>query len=145
MHSIETSVDIEAPPERVWAILSNTVAYPTWNPVIRKLDGEWKLGARLLLVIQAPGHRATAFKPTVLDFTRGRLIRWWARLADVPGLFQGVHELRLEPLPDGGTRFHHVERFSGLLVPLLGGTLRDTERGYLAMNEALRARAEARP
>ena len=145
MRSIETSIDIKAPLERVWAILSDTAAYPGWNQVILRLDGEWKLGGRLLLVIQPPGHRATTFRPLIQDFRPGQLIRWRGRLPDVPGLFQGIHEFRLEPLPEGRTRFHHVERFSGILVPLLGGTLRDTERGYLAMNEALKARAEAGP
>jgi hypothetical protein len=36
----------------------------------------------------------------------------------------------------------HSETFSGLLVPLLGKTLRDTERGFLAFNEALKQKVE---
>jgi hypothetical protein len=59
------------------------------------------------------------------------------------GLFDGEHRFVLEPLDDGRTRLTHAERFSGVLAPLvwrLGG--RATERGFEAMNLALKQRVE---
>ena len=45
------------------------------------------------------------FRLTVLAVEDGSLIRWRGRLG-MPGLFDGEHELRLEPTSDGGgTRF----------------------------------------
>ena len=61
----------------------------------------------------------------------------------MPGLFDGEHELRLEPIPDGSTRFVQRETFTGLLVPMMPRILDDTATGFAAMNTALRDRAVA--
>jgi hypothetical protein len=37
----------------------------------------------------------------------------------------------------------HAERFSGLLPPLMGGLLKDSEEGFRLMNQALKTRVEA--
>ena len=62
----------------------------------------------------------------------------------LPGLFDGEHEFRLEPSV-GGIRFHHRERFSGLFVALLPAqNFVSIEAGFVAMNRALKLRAERR-
>jgi len=61
----------------------------------------------------------------------------------VPGLFDGEHGFRLEAIA-GGCRLHHGETFNGILVPLFGRMLDDTERGFAALNAALKERAERR-
>ena len=50
----------------------------------------------------------------------------------------------MEPLAGGRTKLMHGEDFSGLLVPLLGGTLKATEVGFAQLNEALKTRAEGK-
>lgn len=70
-------------------------------------------------------------------------LEWRGSLA-VPGLFAGRHYFVLEPAGSGACRLVHGEEFSGLLLPLMGGLLADTEKGFHAMNAALKARAEAR-
>lgn len=71
----------------------------------------------------------------------GRELRWLGRLL-VPGLFDGEHSLLVEPLDRNRSRFVQSERFSGLLVGLLGGVLGKTEAGFEQMNRALKERAE---
>ena len=83
------------------------------------------------------------FRPTVLAVEDGTLLRWRGRLG-MPGLFDGEHEFRLEPIPDGGTRFTQRETFTGLLVPMMPRVLVDTATGFAAMNAALRDRAVSR-
>jgi hypothetical protein len=68
-------------------------------------------------------------------------LRWLGRLL-FPGVFDGEHSLRIEPLDGGGSRFVQSERFSGLLVGLAKGTLAKTEAGFENMNAALKARVE---
>jgi hypothetical protein len=60
----------------------------------------------------------------------------------MPGIFDGEHSLRIEPLASGRSRFVQSERFSGLLVGLVKGTLAKTEAGFGQMNAALKARVE---
>ena len=141
MRELRREIEIDAPPERVWAVVSDLVAYPEWNPFIRRIGGELREGARLEVRIEPPGGRAMTFKPTVRAVEANRELRWLGRLL-LPGVFDGEHSLRIEPLDGGRSRFIQSERFSGLLVGLFGGTLAKTEAGFEQMNTALRARVE---
>jgi hypothetical protein len=140
--TISDTIEIDADPEAVWRELADTGSYPGWNPFVRRLDGELREGARLTVEIAPPGGRAMTFKPTVLAARPGRELRWRGRFL-MPGLFDGEHSFEIEPLGDGRSRFTQAERFSGLLVRPFGGTLEKTQRGFEAMNRALKARAEA--
>ena len=142
MRTIEHTVDIQAPAATVWQILTDIDQYAEWNPFMTRLSGRLALGERLTLSVR-PGTRTMTFRPTVLGFEDGALIRWRGRLG-MPGLFDGEHELRLEPSPDGGTRFVQRESFTGLLVPMMPRVLAETATGFAAMNVALRDRAEFR-
>ena len=134
-------VEIDAPPERVWAVVSDFAAYPEWNPFIHRISGELRTGARLEVQIEPPGARATTFKPTVRVVETNHELRWLGRLL-LPGVIDGEHSLRIEPLDGGRSRFVQSERFTGLLVGFVRGTLAKTEVGFEQMNAALKARVE---
>ena len=55
--------------------------------------------------------------------------------------FDGEHELCVVATDPRTSRFTQREAFRGVLVPLLGRILDDTEAGFAAMNAALDARA----
>jgi hypothetical protein len=142
MRELATSIEVDATPERVWSVLTDFESFPDWNPFIRSASGEVEPGAKLEVRLEPPGGRAMTFKPTVLVAEPARELRWLGRLL-LPGVFDGEHIFRIEPLEGGRSRFVQAERFSGMLVPLFGKTLEQTRRGFEAMNEALRRRAEA--
>jgi hypothetical protein len=141
VRELRREIEIDAPPESVWAVLSDFAAYSEWNPFIRRIGGELREGARLEVRIEPPGARATTFKPTVRAVETNRELRWLGRLL-LPGVVDGEHSLRIEPLDGGRSRFVQSERFTGLLVGLVGGTLAKTEAGFEQMNTALKARVE---
>ncbi len=115
--------------------------YPAWNPFVTSVDGVLREGGKLRVRLAPPGRRTMTFEPTVMALAQERELRWLVRLL-VPGLLDGEHAFRLEERA-GGCRFHQTERFSGLLVPLLGAGLPEAARhGFEAMNAALKARAE---
>lgn len=134
MKQIRSTIDIPAGPELVWQVLTDTGELARWNPFLTQLDGTLEVGERLQITVR-PGDRTMSFRPRVVAVEPGRVLRWQGRLG-VPGIFDGLHELRLEPIATG-TRFVHSESFRGLLVPVLGRVLADTEQGFVAMNEAL--------
>lgn len=139
---IDTMIDIAAAPRTVWRILMDFAAYPEWNPMVRSIAGDKRRGARLTIRIQPPGKREISFRPRVQAVNEQRAFVWLGHLL-WPGLFDGLHEFRLQPFA-GGTRFYHRETFSGLLAPLLWPMLEaPTRAGFEAMNRALKARAEA--
>ena len=85
-HELETTIEIDAPTERVWSLLLDFASYPSWKPFVREISGAPDVGARL------------------------------------------------------------VVRLGHLLVPLLRRSLDTDFRGaFVAMNEALKARAETGP
>jgi len=144
MREIRTEIEIAAPAERVWQVLTDFAAFPQWNPFIPRLSGEARRGAALSVHLQPPGGRGITLRPTVLAAEPNRELRWLGRLA-LPGLFDGEHRFAIEPLGANRVRFVQEERFTGVLVPLFRGILAATRRGFGEMNGALKARAEQTP
>ena len=142
MRTIETAVDIDAPPDAVWAVIADLAAYREWNPFLVSAEGELQPGARLRITFKSGDRRPVTMRPTVTHVETGRRLCWQGRLL-LPHLFDGAHELVVEPVDGARARFVQREEFGGLLVPLLGRLLRDTAAAFEVMNQALKARVEA--
>jgi hypothetical protein len=139
---LRSQVEIEAPAERVWQVLTHFDAYPDWNPFIRRVTGRPEVDEQLVVRIRPSGTKGMTFRPTVLKAEPNRQLRWLGHLL-VPGLFDGEHIFEIEELDEGRVLFTQREIFRGLLVPLLARSLdRETQRGFEEMNRALRERAE---
>jgi hypothetical protein len=141
MKTLEHSIDIDASPGAVWAVLSDFAAFEEWNPFMTIEGKVTAVGDRFKVTIRPPNRRAMTFTPTVTEYESGMSIGWLGRFL-VPRMLDGAHSLRIEPLPGGRVRFTQRETFRGILVPFMRGMLRDTDAGFTAMNEALRARVK---
>ena len=140
-HTIETDIVIFATENRVWDILTDFHEYPNWNPFIKAISGELKEGAQLEVQVQPTGaKKPTTFKPKLETIKEGQHLSWLGSLP-IPGLFTGRHIFEIQAHPSG-VRFVQKEEFSGLLIPLMKGMLKQTESGFQAMNQALKDRAE---
>jgi hypothetical protein len=138
---LRTEIEIAASPERVWRELTDFARYGEWNPLVPAATGELREGQVLRVKLQA-GKRTLTIKPRLLRVAPNRELAWRGSLP-VPGLFTGEHCFEITSLGEQRVRFHHWEKFTGLLVPLLSRMLDgDTRRGFEAMNQALKARAE---
>ena len=91
-----------------------------------------------------PGQPRFRFRPAVLAARRDEELRWLGSLG-MPGLFDGEHAFLLVQVGPHRTLFRQTERFTGLLAPLLmrGDIEEATRKGFAAMNEALKLRAES--
>lgn len=134
----ETEIFIDAPPERVWALLTDPVAHADWNPMMKAVEGSFTPGDRVRLTMFTPSGGTMTFRPRVLVADPGRELRWLGRLG-LPRLFDGEHYFHLIRDEDG-TRLIHGERFRGLL--LWGIDVHQFRAGFEAGNAKLRARAE---
>ncbi len=142
MKELSAEIEIEAPAGRVWQVLTDFAKFTEWNPFIRQMSGEAKIGARLHVSIGASGTRPMSFSPKILNVEPNRELRWLGRLL-IPGLFNGEHSFTIEPLDEKRVRFTQHEKFTGLLVPFMAKSLgRNARRGFEEMNHALKARAE---
>jgi hypothetical protein len=142
MREITTEIDIRARASHVWEILMEFGAYPSWNPFVRKIAGDARVGSRLDVTMEPPGGKSMRFTPRVRAVRPNREFRWKGRLY-VPGLFDGEHQFIIEPTTKSTVHFIQHERFSGILVPFLWKMLdTKTRKGFVAMNKALKSRAE---
>ncbi|PHQ80928.1 MAG: polyketide cyclase [Coxiella sp. (in: Bacteria)] len=144
MKLIETCIDINAPADRIWQVLTDFSAYTRWNPFIQSVEGAAHQGAHLVVTIAPLGKKPMTFKPTIITMEVNKQLQWRGKLL-IPGLFDGQHCFTLEPQSDRCTRLHHSEQFSGLLAPLVFNSLNAaTTAGFKAMNEALKKQCESR-
>ena len=131
-----------APPDRVWAVLSDFSAYPEWNTFIPEASGPLEKGARLTVRIAPPGGFPMTITPKIIQLEPGSRLTWRGRLF-APGVFDGEHDFVVASRDSYVTRFTQSETFRGLLVPLFASSLnRNVRAGFLVMNKALKSRAE---
>lgn len=143
MKEIHTQIEISAPAERVWKILTNFSAYEDWNPFIRRVAcNELKAGQVLEIALLPPGGEGWTFYPVLLTVHPVRELKWQGRFI-LPGLFDGKHCFTIDPVDEHRVWFVQTEKFSGLLTPFFGGLLRKTHMGFEEMNRALKTRAES--
>lgn len=140
---LETSIEIDAPVEDVWATFGDFARWPEWNPFVVELTGTFEVGERLEARIQPPGGRGMTFKPTVVAYEPPRELRWVGHVL-FPGVFDGEHRFVLERIGESRTRFTQSEEFRGALVWLFMGTTGKTRTtlGFEALNRALKERVE---
>ena len=67
MKEIHTHIEIAAPAERVWKILTNFSAYQDWNPYIRSaICPNLKAGEPLEIALLPPGGEGWTFYPVLV-------------------------------------------------------------------------------
>lgn len=142
MFEIQTWIDIQASPARIWAMLINFAHYSEWNPSIVAAAGVARPGQRLSLTLAKNPGRTRTLRATVLEARAGEALVWRHRSL-LPGLLDTEHCFTFAPLDDGAVRLSHSAHVSGLLAPLLRRPLaRPTRERLETMNSALRERAE---
>jgi uncharacterized protein YndB with AHSA1/START domain len=134
-----TSIDVAAPPDRVWEVLVDVDRWPEWTDSVtsvRSLDpGPLAVGARV--EISQPRIPTGTYTVTALD--PGSAFTWEQRQ---PGSTVSAHHECI-PLPDGRTRVELRVVMGGAVGGVVGRLYRKLTERYLAMEAAgLKARAE---
>jgi hypothetical protein len=139
---IVTEIEINAPPSRVWQILTDFEKYPTWNPFIKKISGIPARNEKLEVHMPDPRGGTMVFTPDVLAAEKNTELRWFGRSEG--DVFNGEHHFLLEPTDNNNkVHFTQSEKFTGSMVESLEEWL-DTavKQNFEDMNRALKQRAE---
>ena len=109
---VHLEADIAAPPAKVWALLANAPAWPSWEPDISGVSVnqplasgtrfDWKAGSSTL-------HSEVRF------FEPGQRIIWTGKVLTA----KAIHGWTLTPAPGGHTRVVTEESMDGLLMATL--------------------------
>ncbi|MBZ5688720.1 MAG: SRPBCC domain-containing protein [Acidobacteriia bacterium] len=135
------TINIRSKAERIWRLLTDAQGFPRWNSTVTSIEGQIREGERLRL--RVPGTDRT-FTPKVSNVMPLERMTWTGGFTPV---FKGVRTFELRARDDGSTDFAMVERFSGLMLPLLKGSLPDFGPVFARYakdlkNEAERTRGE---
>ena len=136
------AVQIDAPAEVVWRVLTDAPSYGDWNPFTTRLDTDFQVGS--------PIHVHIVMGPYSTDRKE------WVRVVDAPHrlewdtkvlarfLLYSNKEQRIKALGDSSCSYHTTDLFSGLLTPLIMLLYRKRIiRGFDQTAEALKRRCEA--
>jgi len=134
------SVQVQAPAQRVWEVMSDVERWPEWTPTVTSIrrtnTGPLRIGAKAR--IRQP--RLPPANWVVTSLTEGRAFDWESRSPGVRILARHV----VEPHGDGA-RVTLTVQFGGLLGNLIGRATAALNRRYLALEaDGLKRRAEAR-
>lgn len=145
----EATLEIDAPPARVWEIMLDFSRYPEWNPFVVRVEQPEpiRVGASLRLHVRwregggaSSGERITELCPP-LGERPGRLAYDFTGLLHDLSLVRATRLQQVELLPGDRTRYSTREQFRGLLTAFL--PMAKVRDGFLRHAQALKARAEA--
>jgi hypothetical protein len=137
MKYYEATSTIAAPPETVWAILTDAPAYSDWESGVVRLEGNVAPGEKLKVTSEVNPKRGYPVKVT--RFEPARAMAWTGGMP--LGLMKGVRTFSLTPEGDS-TRFHLREEFTGPMLPLIWRSMPDMQPSFEKFATGLKARAE---
>jgi hypothetical protein len=141
MKTMSATIQIDAPPATVWAVLTDLDRYPEWNPLFLEAEGQLAVGHRITLrTIYPVNGREMTVKPKITVAEPDSELRW---VSSLPGIMSGDHRFTLTPAGDG-TRLEQTETVRGLLTIFPGQTWAKTEASFGELNQALKQRAEGK-
>jgi|SRR5690348_2684997 len=138
MTRFHATIDIQAPPERVWTILRDIEHWPEWTPTVRRIrlldPGPLAVGARALV------HQPSLFPARwqITELEEGRSFTWITRSPGV--LVAGRHFVEGAA---NGSRATLSLSFSGPLGSLVASLTRGLNKRYVALEaQGLKKQAE---
>jgi uncharacterized protein YndB with AHSA1/START domain len=136
----ETMVVIDAPPERVWQVLTDAAAYQEWNPEIVGVEGQMGLGKRIVARVRLGDGALRRVPMRVSRFEVPSRMEW---LGGLPlRLFVGRRTFTVTPR-SGGSEFRLHLEMSGLLSPFISKSVGDRQPEVDSFSAALKRRVEA--
>lgn len=148
-YEISSSINIAATPEDVWAVLADLANYPQWHPAFQSVTGELTAGGTLTIKTTSPatGNPIT-LKVKVLTVEPGSELAWASKLLGITT----IRRRFLLRAADGGTELTQAGTYRGLGGSRGPGgargalkTVANVQGSYVAINEAVKKQAEARP
>jgi hypothetical protein len=142
---VETTIDLQATPREVWAVLTDFPGYSAWHPYLKEITGTAAKDQTLTLKFIFPGQQHVV-QATVREAIPNEELRlsgsWWLiRLLDG----EEYYLLETQGVPRGTVRLRHGYRAWGLFVPFIRKDMdRFARHGLEEANAALKRRVEAK-
>jgi len=148
MREIRTEIDINAPMEKVWSVVTDIDKWEEWSPIINQASGAASLGSELTITMISEDGKGSKdgpkYMPVVTIYQEPKVFRWRAKMM-AEFIFTNDKVFELEEI-SSGTRLIHKEMYKGMIVPLFWSKLNDHVPSMLeSMNDALKEKIEKNP
>ena len=143
MQTIKTEIEIAAPPEKIWGIITDVDKWHDWSPTINASSGTVSLGSTVSITMMSkePDKDGPKYQPKIIQLDKPTLFQWRAHMM-AGFLFTNDKIIELEKT-DTGTKVTHSETFKGLMAAMMRGQMEKGVPPMLnSMNEALKNVAE---
>jgi hypothetical protein len=139
---IEHRIGVQAPAEVIWEVITDLDSWKDWNPLYPRAAGAIRIGSQLDLTVALPGKTPQDIAVVVEDWVPNEQLHWRGRA--MGGLVKSLRYLEIVKLAEESCIVENGGIFGGLLGPRKVKPVgRAVYRGLMAMNEALKDRAEA--
>lgn len=135
-------IRINAPIEKVWAILLDLPRYPEWNPFTYRVDSTLTIGAPVDLYVRMRKRGERVQREYVRTVQAPTTLSWGMTMGHAVVL-TALREQKLERIDAQSCSYQSTDAFRGALTPLVTYLFgEDIEEGFNAVARALKAHAE---
>ncbi|WP_378732797.1 SRPBCC family protein [Nocardia brasiliensis] len=140
---IDATVEIDAPAELVWQVITDFPRYGEWNPFVSECRSSLVPGEPIDMLVHL-GPRPRRQREWIRSHTPGRELSY----AMKPVPLGALHSLRshtVTPLGDGRARYESHFELAGWLGPVVVALLgKRLQRGFASMTAGIKEQAESR-
>jgi uncharacterized protein YndB with AHSA1/START domain len=127
------SIDIQADPSIIWALLTNASDFPRWNSTVISIDGNITKGGKIQLKSTLDPKRV--FKLSIKEFEPSKRLVW--------GDAMGKRIYTLNTIGNGLTNFIMTEKIGGPIFPLFAKMIPSFDQSFEQFATDLKKEAEA--
>ncbi|MDE0855092.1 MAG: SRPBCC domain-containing protein [Nevskia sp.] len=139
---IDATLEIDAPAELVWSVITDFPRYADWNPFLRDCSTTLKPGDPIDLQVQLFGATPRPQREWMLTHTPGREFSYRMKPAPL-GALRSRRSHTVSALGPGRCRYESHFELAGWLQPLVRGLLGGKlEQGFAGMTAGIKSRAE---
>jgi uncharacterized protein YndB with AHSA1/START domain len=139
---IDATLDIEAPAELVWRVITDFPRYAEWNPFLASCSSTLKPGDPIDLQVRLSASGTRAQREWILSHSPGREFSYRMKPAPL-GALRSRRSHTVTPLGPGRSRYESHFELGGWLQPLVRTLLgAQLERGFAGMTAGIKSQAE---
>ncbi|NKY85304.1 SRPBCC domain-containing protein [Nocardia veterana] len=139
---IDDTVEIDAPAEVVWKVLTDLDSYGEWNPFVVECRSTLEPGDPIEMRVRLGSPKPRAQREFIRTHTPGTEFSY--SMKPVPlGILHSRRSHTVTALDDGRTRYRSHFELGGLLQPVVTAALgKHLRAGFEGMTAAVKQRAE---
>lgn len=143
MQTVTTEIEIQAPPEKVWSLITDIDKWHEWSPIVNASEGQAAVDSTVTITMMGKeaGKDGPKYKPRIIQLDEPNYFHWRAHM--MAGFIFTNDKIIELTKTETGTKVTHKETFKGMMAVLMKKQMDKGVPPMLnAMNDALKKMAE---